>query len=84
MTSEHLKPWQALSPEEAQQWAHSDIDVLLLRRDCVAARFSLADWDGWAADPPGRLRPWPSGEDLPSSVSDAVPQGTGTVRGGFN
>lgn len=49
---------------------HGDTDVLLLRRDRAAARALLRDWDCWAADPPGRLRPWPVGEDLPISVSD--------------
>lgn len=49
---------------------HGDIDVLLLRRDHVAARALLDDWDCWAADPPGRLRPWPAGTELGSGVHD--------------
>lgn len=49
---------------------HGDIDVLLLRKDGALARNWLADWDCWAADPPGSLRPWSVGEALPLSVSD--------------
>ena len=49
---------------------HEDTDVLVLRRDQHAVREVLADWDVHAADPPGRLRPWPVGETLPMSVHD--------------
>ncbi|MGE0807494.1 MAG: hypothetical protein AB7L76_18260 [Burkholderiaceae bacterium] len=49
---------------------HGDIDVLLLRRDREQAREWLADWDCWAADPPGTLRRWPRGEALGAAVSD--------------
>lgn len=49
---------------------HADIDVLLLRRDHLAARSLLAGWDCWVADPPGTLRPWPAGETLPSTAHD--------------
>ncbi len=49
---------------------HGDIDVLLLRADHTAARALLADWDCWAAEPPGTLRPWRADETLPASVSD--------------
>jgi hypothetical protein len=49
---------------------HGDIDVLVLRRDRAAVRSMLADWDCWAADPPGTLRPWPVDESLPLAVSD--------------
>lgn len=49
---------------------HGDIDVLLLRRDHLAARALLAGWDCWMADPPGMLRPWPPGETLPSTAHD--------------
>lgn len=50
---------QALRP-------HSDIDVLVLRRDQQRVRERLADWDLHVADPPGagRLRPWRPGEFL--------------------
>lgn len=50
--------------------AHADIDVLVLRRDQRRARLALPGWEWWAADPPGRLRPWEPGEVLPASVHD--------------
>ena len=49
---------------------HSDVDVLILRRDHPAVRDLLADWDVWAADPPGTLRPWNRGETLSDAVHD--------------
>ncbi|MGI8311792.1 nucleotidyltransferase domain-containing protein [Saccharopolyspora hattusasensis] len=49
---------------------HADIDVLLLRRDQLAVQDALAGWEWWAADPPGRLRPWRPGERLPDGVHD--------------
>lgn len=49
---------------------HGDVDVLLLRRDQLAAQHALPDWELWAADPPGVLRPWASGEILPPEVHD--------------
>ncbi|MET9554360.1 amino acid transporter [Streptomyces sp. NPDC006645] len=49
---------------------HGDIDVLLLRRDQLAAQRVLAGWEWWAADPPGTLRPWAAGELLPAGVHD--------------
>ncbi|MEU9314448.1 amino acid transporter [Streptomyces sp. NPDC048295] len=49
---------------------HGDIDVLLLRRDQLAAQHLLADWEWWAADPPGTLRRWLAGEVLPPYVHD--------------
>lgn len=49
---------------------HSDIDVLLLRRDQLVAQQALAGWEWWAADPPGTLRPWTEGEVLPDDVHD--------------
>ena len=42
----------------------------MLRQDQHAVRQVLADWDVHAADPPGRLRPWPVGETLPAAVHD--------------
>ena len=50
--------------------SHADIDILILRRDHLEARSKLADWDCWAADPPGSLRPWPVGQRLSDSVHD--------------
>ncbi|MFF3689945.1 nucleotidyltransferase domain-containing protein [Streptomyces sp. NPDC002187] len=49
---------------------HGDIDVLLLRRDQLVVQRVLAGWQWWAADPPGSLRPWASGEVLPQGVHD--------------
>uniref|UniRef100_UPI0039BFF6A5 nucleotidyltransferase domain-containing protein n=1 Tax=Lentzea alba TaxID=2714351 RepID=UPI0039BFF6A5 len=61
---------------------HSDIDVLLLRRDQLAAQQALAGWEWWAADPPGTLRPWRPGEILPPDVHDiwCRPAGSETWR----
>ncbi|HSZ51263.1 MAG TPA: hypothetical protein VK801_06805 [Caulobacteraceae bacterium] len=49
---------------------HADIDVLVLRRDHDALRRHLSRWDCWAADPPGRLRPWPLNEALAQPIHD--------------
>ncbi len=49
---------------------HTDIDVLVLRRDQTALRRWLARWDCWVADPPGTLRPWPADETLADAVHD--------------
>jgi len=49
---------------------HSDIDVLVLRRDIVQLRSLLSAWDCWVADPPGQLRAWPLGEDLIPGLHD--------------
>ncbi|GAB3440110.1 nucleotidyltransferase domain-containing protein [Actinophytocola sediminis] len=49
---------------------HGDIDVLLLRRDQLAAQQALAGWEWWAADPPGVLRPWRPEETLTPQVHD--------------
>jgi len=49
---------------------HDDIDVQILRPHHVQVRAVLAGWDAHAADPPGRLRPWPVGEELPPHVHD--------------
>ncbi|MFD7665030.1 nucleotidyltransferase domain-containing protein [Streptomyces sp. NPDC059788] len=50
--------------------SHDDIDVLLLRRDQRVVQEVLPDWQWWAADPPGTLRPWAPGEVLPLGVHD--------------
>ena len=49
---------------------HTDIDVLLLRPDQLAVQHVLAGWQWHAADPPGTLRPWQPGEQLPVGVHD--------------
>ncbi|MCZ4103592.1 MULTISPECIES: nucleotidyltransferase domain-containing protein [Streptomyces] len=49
---------------------HSDIDVLLLRRDQGIVQTLMPTWEWWAADPPGTLRPWRPGEPLSNEVHD--------------
>lgn len=49
---------------------HGDTDILILRRDHLAFREGLREWDVHAADPPGRLRPWPMGEVLSAAIHD--------------
>jgi hypothetical protein len=49
---------------------HADIDVLILHEDQLALRRELTGWDLHAADPPGSLRRWQSGEVLPTEVND--------------
>ncbi|WP_107483518.1 nucleotidyltransferase domain-containing protein [Streptomyces humi] len=49
---------------------HSDLDVLLLRRDQRVVQLLLPAWEWWAADPPGTLRPWEPGEILSAEVHD--------------
>lgn len=51
---------------------HSDLDVLVLRRDQALLHGLLADWDLQVADPPGqgRLRPWRFGESLQPPLHD--------------
>jgi hypothetical protein len=49
---------------------HGDVDVLLLRRDQLAAQQVLPGWELHASDPPGTLRPWLAAEQLPFGVHD--------------
>ena len=49
---------------------HGDIDVLVLAKDRARVRSFLAEWECWAADPPGTLRPWVTGEELGVGVHD--------------
>jgi hypothetical protein len=49
---------------------HGDVDVLLLRRNQLAAQEALRGWEWWAADPPGTLRRWSAGEILTLGVHD--------------
>jgi hypothetical protein len=50
--------------------AHEDIDIVVLRPEQSSLQQWLADWYLAAADPPGMLRPWESGERLPWRVHD--------------
>jgi hypothetical protein len=70
-------PWWCVAGGHAIELAvgrrlrpHSDIDVLLLRRDQLAAQHALAGWEWWAADPQGALLPWQRGEILLDGVHD--------------
>ena len=49
---------------------HGDVDISVFREDQMTVRAHLQSWDVHAADPPGTLRPWPTGEELPLSVHD--------------
>jgi len=49
---------------------HTDVDVLILRPDQLAVQHALVGWQWYAADPPGTLRPWQPGEQLPAGVHD--------------
>jgi hypothetical protein len=69
-------PWwvaggYALELAAGRRWReHGDIDVLLLRRDQLAAQQALAGWQWWAAEPSGTLRRWLAGQLLPADVHD--------------
>ena len=64
-----------------QSREHGDLDILVLRRDQSLVREYLGTWDVHAADPPGRLRPWPAGETLPPAVHDVWCRRTPGHRG---
>jgi hypothetical protein len=51
---------------------HHDLDIGLFACDQAAAQRYLArcGWELHCADPPGSLRPWAEGEDLPLTVHD--------------
>jgi hypothetical protein len=49
---------------------HDDMDVLILRRDEVAARRFLTDWDLGLVDASGGVRSWGADEALPLDVHD--------------
>ncbi|PZG52084.1 amino acid transporter [Spongiactinospora gelatinilytica] len=49
---------------------HEDVDIALLRRDQLAVRRLLHDWDVHAAVVPRTLRPWALEEVLPESAHD--------------
>lgn len=69
----------ALDAYAGRSWReHDDIDAAVFRRDQAELRTALDGWDVHAADPPGHLRPWPVGEELPSSVHDIWVRGSTT------
>lgn len=49
---------------------HSDMDIVVFRDDQLRAQRWLADWQWYAADPPGTLRPWATDEYLPYGIHD--------------
>jgi hypothetical protein len=49
---------------------HEDTDVLVLRQDLGHIHDVLPDWTIHASNPPGTLRPWLPGEELPAFVHD--------------
>lgn len=49
---------------------HQDLDIVVRRTEQLAVRDWLDDWNLYAADPPGTLRPWTAGETLPATVHD--------------
>ncbi len=49
---------------------HDDVDAGLFRDDQLTIQRHLAGWELHAADPPGALRPWRTGEQLPAGVHD--------------
>ncbi|MCX6047974.1 MAG: hypothetical protein NT075_22975 [Chloroflexi bacterium] len=55
---------------------HGDIDIVVFRDDQRQAQSWLQDWVLYAADPPGVLRKWASGEILPegSMISGGIKQ----------
>ncbi|ROO86339.1 hypothetical protein EDD29_3903 [Actinocorallia herbida] len=50
--------------------AHADLDVLVLHRDHAELRRRLGGWEAGLADPPGTLRAWPEGGQVPEGVHD--------------
>ena len=49
---------------------HEDIDIVVFRDQQLDLQTWLVDWQLYAADPPGTLRPWLAGESLPFGVHD--------------
>jgi hypothetical protein len=49
---------------------HDDIDVVVFRDNQSAVQYWLSEWQLYAADPPGVLRPWNTQEYLPFGVHD--------------
>ncbi len=49
---------------------HGDIDVIVFRGQQLEVQKWLSNWQLYAADPPGTLRPWLKGEYLPFGIHD--------------
>lgn len=50
--------------------AHGDIDIVVFRDEQLMLQRWLSGWQLFAADPPGTLRPWRAGEELPYGIHD--------------
>ncbi len=50
--------------------AHGDIDIVVFRDEQLLVQRWLQGWRLFAADPPGRLRPWGEGEELRYGTHD--------------
>jgi hypothetical protein len=50
--------------------SHSDVDVLIFRDNQLLLQQWLNEWHLFAADPPGELREWETGEYLPIGIND--------------
>ena len=50
--------------------AHGDMDIVAYRDEQLHVQSWLADWQLYAADPPGTLRPWIDEEYLPYGIHD--------------
>jgi hypothetical protein len=57
---------------------HGDIDIVVFRDEQLLVQHWLSGWQLFAADPPGTLRPWTAGEELPYGIHDIW----GLVTGG--
>ena len=55
---------------EREAVRQSDIEIGVLRDDQIEVQEALAGWDLQAVDPPGQLRPWRPGEELPESITE--------------
>jgi hypothetical protein len=50
--------------------SHGDIDAVVFRDNQLLLQTWLQEWSLYAADPPGELREWRTGEYLPPGIND--------------
>lgn len=62
---------------------HGDIDVLIYRDEQLDAQRWLNGWRLYAADPPGTLRKWMAGENLPFGIHDIWGHRAGSTAWGL-
>ena len=71
-----LLPWWVAGPHAIDAFLgrdrsdHGDIEIGVLRRDQAEVQDTLSGWALEAVDPPGALRQWVDGEELPESVTE--------------